>query len=145
MRAVVQRVSRATVGAEDKVVGAIGWGVVVLVGVTHGDTAEQAEWLAHKIAGLRIFEDSDGKMNASLLDVGGAALVVSQFTLYADARKGRRPDFIGAAPPEVAEPLVEHFAQALRGCGVPVETGVFGAYMQVEIHNDGPVTILLER
>jgi D-tyrosyl-tRNA(Tyr) deacylase len=145
MRAVVQRVSQASVSIEDKAVGAIGRGVVVLVGVTHGDTEEQAEWLAHKVAGLRIFEDSDGKMNASLLGVGGAALVISQFTLYADARKGRRPDFMNAAPPGVAEPLVEHFAQALRGCGVPVETGVFGAYMLVEIHNDGPVTILLER
>lgn len=145
MRAVVQRVSQASVSIEGKSVGAIGRGVAVLVGVTHGDTEEQAEWLAQKIAGLRIFEDNEGKMNASLLDVGGAALVVSQFTLYADARKGRRPGFTDAAPPEIAEPLVEHFAQALRGYSVPVETGVFGAYMLVEIHNDGPVTILLER
>jgi len=145
MRAVVQRVSQASVSIEGKSVGAIGRGVAVLVGVTHGDTAEQAEWLAQKIAGLRIFEDNEGKMNASLLDVGGAALVVSQFTLYADARKGRRPGFTDAAPPEIAEPLVEHFVQALRGYGVPVETGVFGAFMLVEIHNDGPVTILLER
>jgi len=145
MRAVVQRVSQASVSIEGESVGAIGRGVAVLVGVTHGDTAEQAEWLAQKIAGLRIFEDNEGKMNASLLDVGGAALVVSQFTLYADARKGRRPGFTDAAPPEIAEPLVEHFVQALRGYGVPVETGVFGAFMLVEIHNDGPVTILLER
>jgi D-tyrosyl-tRNA(Tyr) deacylase len=115
------------------------------VGVTHGDTEEQAEWLARKIAGLRIFEDSEGKMNAGLLDVDGAALVISQFTLYADARKGRRPGFTDAAPPEMAEPLVEHFAQALRDHRVPIETGVFGADMVVEIHNDGPVTILLER
>jgi D-tyrosyl-tRNA(Tyr) deacylase len=127
------------------VVGAIEQGVVVLVGVTHGDTEERAEWLARKIAGLRIFEDRVGKMNAGLLDVDGAALVISQFTLYADARKGRRPGFTDAAPPEVAEPLVEYFAQALRNHGVPVETGVFGADMLVEIHNDGPVTILLER
>ena len=145
MRAVVQRVSRASVSVEDRVVGAIEQGVVVLVGVTHGDTKEQAEWLARKIAGLRIFEDSAGKINAGLLDVDGAALVISQFTLYADARKGRRPGFTNAAPPEVAEPLVEHFAQTLRDHSVPVETGVFGAHMRVEIHNDGPVTILLER
>ena len=145
MRAVVQRVSRGSVSVGGDVVGAIEQGVVVLVGVTHGDTEERAEWLARKIAGLRIFEDRVGKMNAGLLDVDGAALVISQFTLYADARKGRRPGFTDAAPPEVAEPLVEHFAQALRNHGVPVETGVFGADMLVEIHNDGPVTILLER
>ena len=145
MRAVVQRVSRGSVSVEGEVVGAIEQGVVVLVGVTHGDTEERAEWLARKVAGLRIFEDHVGKMNASLLDVDGAALVISQFTLYADARKGRRPGFTDAAPPEVAEPLVEYFARALRNYGVPVETGVFGADMLVEIHNDGPVTILLER
>jgi D-tyrosyl-tRNA(Tyr) deacylase len=145
MRAVVQRVSRGSVSVGGQVVGAIERGVVVLVGVTHGDTEERAEWLARKIAGLRIFEDRVGKMNAGLLDVDGAALVISQFTLYADARKGRRPGFTDAAPPEVAEPLVEYFAQVLRNHGVPVETGVFGADMLVEIHNDGPVTILLER
>lgn len=145
MRVIVQRVSRASVSVEGEVVGAIGRGVVVLVGVTHDDTEEQAGWLARKTAGLRIFEDSAGKINAGLLDVDGAALVISQFTLYADARKGRRPGFSDAAPPEVAEPLVEHFAQVLRDRGVPVETGVFGAHMLVEIHNDGPVTILLQR
>jgi len=145
MRAVVQRVSQASVSVEGEVVGAVGRGVVVLVGVTHGDTEEQAEWLARKIAGLRIFEDNNGKMNAGLLDVDGAALVISQFTLYADTRRGRRPGFTDAALPEVAEPLVEHFAQMLRDHGVPVETGVFGADMLVEIHNDGPVTILLDR
>jgi D-tyrosyl-tRNA(Tyr) deacylase len=145
MRALVQRVSQAAVSVEGEIVGQIGRGVVVLVGVTHGDTEEQAEWLARKIGALRIFEDSAGKMNAGLLDVDGAALVISQFTLYANARKGRRPSFTDAALPEVAEPLVDHFAQTLRSHGVPVETGVFGAYMQVEIHNDGPVTILLER
>jgi D-tyrosyl-tRNA(Tyr) deacylase len=132
-----------SVGGE--VVGEIERGVVVLVGVTHGDAAAQAEWLARKIAGLRIFEDDEGKINAGLLDVGGAALVISQFTLYADARKGRRPSFTTAALPEVAEPLVERFVQVLQDHGVPVETGVFGAHMLVEIHNDGPVTILLER
>ncbi len=145
MRALIQRVSKASVSVDGEIVGQIGRGVVVLVGVTHDDTQEQAEWLARKVAGLRIFEDSEGKMNAGLLDVDGAALVVSQFTLYADARKGRRPSFTDAAPPEIAEPLVEHFAQALRDQGVPVETGVFQAHMLVEIHNDGPVTILLER
>lgn len=145
MRAVVQRVSRGSVSVDDKIVGAIGRGVVVLVGVTHDDTKEQAEWLARKIAGLRIFEDDAGKINAGLLDIDGAALVISQFTLYADVRKGRRPGFTDAALPEVAEPLVEHFVQAMRDHGVPVETGVFGAHMMVEIHNDGPVTILVER
>ena len=145
MRAVVQRVSKGSVTVEGQVIGAVERGVVVLVGVTHGDTKEQAEWLARKIAGLRIFEDRVGKMNASLLDVDGAALVISQFTLYADSRKGRRPGFTDAAPPELAEPLVEYFAQALHNHGVPVETGIFGADMLVEIHNDGPVTILLER
>ncbi|RLC66704.1 MAG: D-tyrosyl-tRNA(Tyr) deacylase [Chloroflexi bacterium] len=145
MRALIQRVTRAAVSVDGDVVGAIGRGVVVLVGVTHDDAQAQADWLARKIAGLRIFEDREGKMNAGLLDVGGAALVVSQFTLYADARKGRRPSFTAAAPPETAEPLVDYFVQALRSHGVPVETGVFGAYMLVEIHNDGPVTILLER
>jgi D-tyrosyl-tRNA(Tyr) deacylase len=145
MRAVVQRVSRASVSVDGEIVGQIGRGVVVLVGVTHGDTQEQADWLANKIAGLRIFEDCEGKMNAGLLDVDGAALVISQFTLYADARKGRRPSFTDAALPDEAEPLVAHFAQALRAQGVTVATGVFGARMLVEIHNDGPVTILLER
>jgi D-tyrosyl-tRNA(Tyr) deacylase len=145
MRALVQRVSKASVSVDGEIVGQIGRGVVALVGVTHGDGQAQADWLARKVAGLRIFEDSAGKMNVGLLDVDGAALVVSQFTLYADARKGRRPSFADAAPPEVAEPLVDHFARALRGHGVPVETGVFQAYMLVEIHNDGPVTILLER
>ena len=145
MRAVVQRVTHASVTVDGEVVGAIDRGVVVLVGVTHGDTEEQAAWLARKIAGLRIFEDSEGKLNAGLLDVDGAALVVSQFTLYADVRKGRRPSFTDAAPPEVAEPLVDYFVERLRDQGVPVETGVFRAHMLVEIHNDGPVTILLER
>ena len=145
MRAVVQRVSRGSVSVDGKVVGAIGRGVVVLVGVTHDDTEEQSEWLARKIAGLRIFEDDAGKINAGLLDVDGAALIISQFTLYADVRKGRRPGFTDAALPEVAEPLVEHFTQAMRGHGVPVKTGVFGAHMMVEIHNDGPVTILVEK
>jgi len=145
MRAVVQRVSRGSVSVNGQVVGTIGQGVVVLVGVTHTDSPDQAEWLAAKIVSLRIFEDAEGKMNASLLDVSGEALVISQFTLYADAHKGRRPGFTDAALPEVAEPLVAHFAHALQRQGVHVENGVFGAHMLVEIHNDGPVTILLER
>jgi D-tyrosyl-tRNA(Tyr) deacylase len=145
VRALVQRVSRAEVSVDGVVVGAIGRGVVVLVGATHGDSEAEAEWLAHKVAGLRIFEDDAGLMNASLPDVGGAALVVSQFTLYADARKGRRPSFTDAAPPEVAEPLIEHFCRVLAQAGVPVQTGRFGAHMLVEIHNDGPVTILMEK
>ncbi len=145
MRVVVQRVRQAQVSVDGKPVAAIGPGVVVLVGVTHTDTPEEARWLAQKVAGLRIFEDAEGKMNLGLLDVGGEALVVSQFTLYADARKGRRPSFGEAAPPEIAEPLVQRFAEELAAAGVPVQTGVFGAHMLVEIHNDGPVTILLDR
>ncbi|MGD2143446.1 MAG: D-aminoacyl-tRNA deacylase [Anaerolineae bacterium] len=145
MRALVQRVRQASVTVDGSVVGAIGNGVAVLVGVTSGDTEKEAEWLARKIAGLRIFEDFDGRMNVGLLDARGEALVVSQFTLYADASKGRRPSFVDAAPPEVAEPLVGHFVKTLRGHGVPVEEGVFGATMTVEIHNEGPVTIMLER
>jgi D-tyrosyl-tRNA(Tyr) deacylase len=124
----------------------IGRGVMILLGVTHSDTPEQARWLASKIAGLRIFEDDEGKMNRSLLDIGGAALVVSQFTLYGDCRKGRRPSFTHAARPELAEPLCERFMDFLREAGVgQVEYGVFGAHMDVEIHNDGPVTLILEK
>ncbi|MCS7282169.1 MAG: D-aminoacyl-tRNA deacylase [Anaerolineae bacterium] len=145
MRIVVQRVRQARVSVNGETVAAIGPGVVVLVGVTHSDTPEEARWLAQKVAGLRIFEDAEGKMNLGLLDVGGEALVVSQFTLYGDARKGRRPSFTEAAPPEIAEPLVQRFAEELAAAGVPVQTGIFGAHMLVEIHNDGPVTILLER
>jgi D-tyrosyl-tRNA(Tyr) deacylase len=145
MRVVLQRVSSGTVRVEGEIVGAIDQGFVILVGVGHADGDEQAQWLARKIAGLRVFEDADGKFNRSLLDVGGGCLVVSQFTLYADARKGRRPSFTDAAPPEVAEPLIERFAAMLRQAGIErVEMGVFGALMQVEIHNDGPVTILLD-
>jgi D-tyrosyl-tRNA(Tyr) deacylase len=145
MRAVVQRVSRASVTVGGEIVGAIGRGVLVLLGVTHDDGPEQADWLANKVAGLRIFEDGAGKMNLSLLDVEGEALVVSQFTLYGDARKGRRPSFVDAARPEAAEPLVQRFAEALRRRGISVDMGVFGARMRVEIHNDGPVTLILER
>jgi D-tyrosyl-tRNA(Tyr) deacylase len=145
MRVLLQRVSEASVSVDGEVVGAIEQGFVALVGVGHDDGEEQARWLARKVAGLRVFEDAEGKFNLSLADVGGSVLVVSQFTLYADARKGRRQSFVDAAPPEVAEPLVERFAGMLREEGVPVEEGVFGAMMMVEIHNDGPVTIWLER
>jgi D-aminoacyl-tRNA deacylase len=146
MRAVVQRASKGSVTVEGKITGAIEQGFVILLGIKNGDTVQEAEWLANKIAGLRVFEDDEGKMNRSLMEVGGGALVVSQFTLYADAHKGKRPSFIDAAPPEIAEPLVNQFVELLRGAGVQrVETGVFRAMMQVEIHNDGPVTILLER
>ncbi|MCL4237603.1 MAG: D-tyrosyl-tRNA(Tyr) deacylase [Anaerolineae bacterium] len=145
MRAVLQRVQSGAVRVDGEIVGAIDRGFVILVGVGHGDGDAQAQWLARKIAGLRVFEDADGKFNLSLLDVGGGCLVVSQFTLYADARKGRRPSFTDAAPPQVAEPLIARFADMLRQAGVPrVATGVFGARMQVEIHNDGPVTIWLD-
>lgn len=130
---------------DGQVTGAIEQGFVVLVGVGHGDGEDDARWLARKIAGLRVFEDAEGKFNLSLQDVGGGCLVVSQFTLYADARRGRRPSFTDAAPPDVAEPLIERFAAMLRDEGVArVEMGVFGAIMQVMIHNDGPVTIWLD-
>jgi D-tyrosyl-tRNA(Tyr) deacylase len=144
VRAVVQRVSRAEVRVEGVAVGAIGRGFLVLLGVTHNDGQAEAEWLARKIAGLRIFEDDAGKMNLGLPDVDGAVLVVSQFTLYGDARKGRRPSFAAAARPEQAEPLVDYFAIRLREEGLRVETGVFGAMMDVELLNDGPVTLWLD-
>lgn len=144
MRAVVQRVREASVTVDEQTVGAIGAGLVILVGVTHGDDESDARFLAQKIATLRIFEDAAGKFNLSALDVGAAALVVSQFTLYADARHGRRPDFIDAAHPKVAEPLIEHFAARLREQGLRVEAGKFQARMLVKIFNDGPVTIILD-
>ena len=145
MRALLQRVSRASVTVDGRVVGQIGRGFVVLVGVTHADTRAEAEWVAAKVAGLRVFDDEAGKMNRALADVGGELLVVSQFTLYGDARKGRRPSFSDAAAPERAEPLVDYFVEQLRRAGFTVATGVFGAHMDVEIHNDGPVTLLVEK
>ena len=145
MRAVVQRVRRASVSVDGRAVGAIGSGLAILLGVRVGDTEVEAQWLASKIATLRIFDDDEGKLNRSVLDVKGSALVVSQFTLYADARKGRRPSYIEAASPEIAEPLIRRFIELLEAEGIPVQTGVFRAHMLVEIHNDGPVTILLER
>lgn len=145
MRIVLQRVKRASVSIAGAPAKGIGVGYCLLVGFTHSDTAVQAAWMAEKVAGLRVFSDPDGKMNLGLANVGGAVLVVSQFTLYGDSEKGRRPSFIDAARPETAVPLYQAFVEALRGKGLPVETGVFGADMQVEIHNDGPVTLILER
>lgn len=144
MRAVVQRVSRARVVVDGAVTGEIGAGLLVLLGVGKNDTDDAAKYLAEKTANLRIFADDQGKMNRSLLDVGGAALVVSQFTLYGDARGQRRPTFITAAPPEEGKRLYEEYVKALRALGVRVETGVFQAHMAVELTNDGPVTILLD-
>ena len=144
MRAVVQRVTRARVTAGAQMVGEIETGVLILLGVSRVDNPEAAHYLAEKIANLRIFNDDAGKMNRSLLEIGGAALVVSQFTLYADTRGGRRPSYIQAAPPEQASPLYEEFVASLRSLGVPVKTGVFQAHMSVELVNDGPVTILVD-
>ena len=145
MRALIQRVSKASVTVDGQTVSSIGKGLLILLGVGHGDGDAQVRFLAEKIANLRIFEDEQGKTNLSVLDVKGEVIVVSQFTLYADTRKGRRPSFIDAAVPEVAEPLVDRFAEQLHNHGVPTQTGIFGAHMEVEIHNDGPVTIWLEK
>lgn len=141
MRVLIQRVSEAAVRVNGAVVGEIGAGLLLLVGVNDFDTEDQAATLASKVANMRIFEDDMGKMNLSALDLGLGALVVSQFTLYADIRKGRRPSFIHAANPEHARPLVDHFAGQLRGLGMPVSMGEFGAHMQISLVNDGPVTI----
>src|ERR1041384_3884238 len=145
LRVVLQRVSRAAVQISGRVTGSIGVGFLILAGFAATDTEERLAWMADKILGLRLFGDAAGKMNLALADVGGAVLVVSQFTLYGDASKGRRPSFIDAAPPEGAIPLYERFCEALPSKGVRVETGEFGAMMDVEIHNDGPVTLILER
>src|SRR5262245_40111540 len=142
MRAVVQRVTRASVVIDGESVGSIGIGLVVLLGVTHDDTPDNAKWLAEKIAGLRIFNDTEGKMNRDLLEVNGAMLIVSQFTLYGDSRKGKRPSFIDAAPPPIAIPLYESFINGVKALGIPVATGRFGADMKVELVNDGPVTLI---
>ena len=149
MRVLVQRVARAEVriraDGRERLAGRIDRGFVLLVGFTHGDDHARVEWMAEKVAGLRVFSDAEDKMNLALADVGGAVLVVSQFTLYGDAQKGRRPSFIDAARPEQAIPLYENFLARLRGLGVPVESGEFGAMMDVELVNDGPVTLWLER
>jgi D-tyrosyl-tRNA(Tyr) deacylase len=145
MRVLLQRVKRAEVRVESRVTGSIGVGFLLLTGFTHADTPEQIVWMADKIAGLRLFSDADDKMNLALSDVGGAVLVVSQFTLYGDAAKGRRPSFIDAARPEIAIPLYEKFIALLRERGLEVATGEFGAMMDVELVNDGPVTLWLEK
>jgi D-aminoacyl-tRNA deacylase len=145
MRVVLQRVSKASVTVAGRITGAIDRGYCLLVGFTHGDTAAQVDWMAEKVAGLRLFSDAAGKMNLGLAEVGGAVLVVSQFTVYGDAAKGRRPSFIDAARPELAIPLYNRFLEALRGMGMTVAAGEFGADMLVEIHNDGPVTLILDR
>src|SRR6266436_10052608 len=144
MRALLQRVSRASVTVDEHTVGQIGWGLLVLLGVGRDDSEVQVKILADKIVHLRIFGDDEGKMNRSLLDIGGEVLVVSQFTLYADVRRGRRPSFTDAAPPVVAETLFEHFKEALANYGLTVASGIFGASMTIEIRNEGPVTIWLD-
>ncbi len=143
MRAVVQRVARAEVRVDGAVVGAVGQGLLVLLGVGPGDTPATAAWMADRLAGLRIFADAEGRMNLSVREAGGGALVVSQFTLYGDATRGRRPSFVGAAPPELARPLYEAVADALAAAGVPTARGIFGAHMDVELVNAGPVTLIL--
>ena len=146
MRIVVQRVREASVTVDGERISGIGAGLLLLIGVADGDGEAEADWLAEKVAGLRVFRDRKGKMNRSVREVGGSVLAVSQFTLLADTRKGKRPSFIQAAPPERAEPLFDYFCERLRAAGVdPVETGRFGAMMDVGLVNDGPVTILLER
>lgn len=144
MRVVVQRCRQARVNVAGETVGAIGPGLMLLVGVTHEDTEQDAAYMAEKIAGLRIFEDEAGKMNLAVAEIGGAILSVSQFTLYGDCRKGRRPNFMAAARPEMAEPLYEQFNELLRAKGLTVETGVFGAEMDVELTNWGPVTLIVD-
>jgi D-tyrosyl-tRNA(Tyr) deacylase len=145
MRVLVQRVSRAEVRVDSRVTGRVGAGLLLLIGFTHADTPAELEWMAEKVLGLRVFGDAEGKMNLSLAEAGGALLVVSQFTLYGDARKGKRPSFVDAARPETAVPLYESFVTLLRERGARVETGEFGAMMEVELVNDGPVTLWLER
>ena len=144
MRAVIQRVSQASVEVEKKIVGSCEQGLMILLGVGQGDGEAEATWLAKKISGLRIFEDEQGKMNLSVLDVGGSALVVSQFTLYGNCKKGRRPSFVEAAPPDEADRLYQYFCAELQKVGCPVETGQFQATMSVSLINEGPVTLILE-
>jgi len=144
MRAVLQRVSQAHVSVDGNIVGQIQKGMVVLLGIAPDDTPKQADWLAEKIVGLRLFPDQEGKMNTSLVDIQGQLLVISQFTLYGDCQKGRRPSFTKAAGPEIAEPLYQYFLDACRMLGIPTEAGIFGASMQVSLVNDGPVTLILD-
>jgi D-aminoacyl-tRNA deacylase len=144
MRAVVQRVARAKVSIDHQVVGEIGSGMLVLLAAGRGDGPDQIKWMAEKLTGLRIFADESGKMNLSLTQVGGSVLVVSQFTLYGDCRKGKRPSYTGSAPPDEASALYASFVESLRGMGIPVQEGVFGAMMQVDLVNDGPVTLIVD-
>src|SRR5947207_11783702 len=144
MRALLQRVSQASVTVDEHTVGQIGWGLLVLLGVGQDDSEAQVKTLADKIVHLRIFGDDEGKMNRSLLDISGEVLVVSQFTLYADMRRGRRPSFVSAAPPVVAEPLIERFKEAIASYGLTVASGIFGASMQIDLCNEGPVTIWMD-
>ncbi len=144
MRAVLQRVSSASVSVEGKIIGEIDRGICILLGIHEDDTPDEVDWMVLKIANLRVFEDGEGKMNLSLMDVGGSALIVSQFTLYGDCGKGRRPSFVAAARPEKAIPLYEDFCKRMEIEGIPVQTGEFGAKMEVSILNDGPVTLILE-
>jgi D-tyrosyl-tRNA(Tyr) deacylase len=144
MRALIQRVTQARVVVDGQTFGEIGRGLLVLLGITHADTPAQAQWLADKVASLRIFGDDEGKMNRDLSEAGGAMLIVSQFTLYGDARKGRRPSFVDAAGPDQAIPLYEAFINAVKALGIPTATGRFGAMMQVELTNDGPVTLMVD-
>lgn len=144
MRLLIQRVKSARVDVEDKTVGSIGAGALVLIGVTHGDDKSKAAWLASKLINLRMFEDEQNKMNRSLIDIKGSVLIVSQFTLYGDCSEGRRPSFTNAALPDIAKPLYETFIEEVKKSGLPVATGIFGAYMQVSLVNDGPVTFLID-
>ena len=144
MKAIIQRVTKGTVTVKDEIVGRVGKGFVVFLGVGHEDNEEDARYLAKKISGMRIFEDNQGKMNLSLDQVAGGVLVISQFTLYGDTRKGNRPSFVGAAPPEQANRLYEYFIALIKEAGIPTESGIFQAEMQVEIYNDGPVTLVIE-
>lgn len=145
MKILIQRVTQASVEVNGEIVGSIGPGILVFVGITHSDTASQVTWLANKLINLRIFEDAQGKLNQSLIDQKGSALIISQFTLYADCSEGRRPSFIQAAPPEIANPLYEQFIDEVRKSGVSTASGIFGAEMKVSLINDGPITIMLER
>lgn len=145
MKLIVQRVSQAAVTVNEQIVGKIGKGALIFLGITHTDTESQGVWLANKLLNLRIFEDQNGKLNQSLIDQKGSLLIISQFTLYADCKEGRRPSFIQAAPPEIAKPLYEHFILEMKKSDLLVETGIFGAKMEVTLTNSGPITLILER
>jgi D-tyrosyl-tRNA(Tyr) deacylase len=145
MKVVIQRVKSSSVSVADEIVGEINQGLLILLGITHDDTKDQCDWLVNKIINMRIFSDSEDKLNLSVKDIAGSILLISQFTLYAEAEKGNRPSFTSAARPEIAKPLYEYFIDKLKANDIPVESGVFGADMQVELINDGPITIILER